>query len=331
MATFVSVTGSVTAVAPSVGFVLVGTVDAVAEFPWVRTALTAAQVARAAADLPMLVAGNVAGDGLQDPEWRSGGDWTTGLDETESDAAIRQSTRRLFDGVAHLHTMGDGAEPNYILFELDDVAFDVVALVGHNLADIGPTSVRVEIADDEVFSSRLEVLAEWTSDFTRRLVETQLGGGDGYRYSDVRYLRVVFEGGAGNPIRVGEVFLGTRYAPAHAQEIEDDEDAEESLMRESSPARSGEEQRVKAWSRRLNTTLRWRPDDDDYVALFRDWFAATAYGRDAFLWIPTPATDQRLCYLARCDGRLDVVNEGAANNTVSVTIREQAPYVAREQ
>lgn len=329
MPTSVAVTATVTSVIPAVYSTLVGEVDSVASYPWSRAALTAEQIAAAAADVPMLVAGNVAGDGVQDPEWRSSGLWTTGLDETVSDAVLRQRTTRVFDGLATLTTSGAASVDNALLFDLDSVAFDVAAIWAPNLPDIDPAEVRLEIADDEAFASNLEVLATWTGDYGRRLVELQLGGGDGYRYSDVRYLRIVFEGGVAAPIRIAEVYLGTRYAPEHAPEIEEDEDATESRWL-SAETDSGDVQRVPLWTRRLNTTLRWRPDTEEYVALFRDWFAATRWGADAALYIPTPASDPRVCYLVMPPTSLSVENHGAMAHEVAIGLREQAPYVAKE-
>lgn len=329
MPTSVAVTASVTSVIPAVYSTLVGEVDSVASFPWSRAALTAAQIATAAADVPMLVSGNVAGDGIQDPEWRSGGLWTTGLDETVTDAGLRQRTTRVFDGLATVTTRGGSSVDNALLFELDSVAFDVAALWVPNLVTIDPDAVRLEIADDEAFSSNLEVLAEWTSDYGRRLVEVQLGGGDGYRYSDVRYLRVVFDNGAALPIRVAEVYLGTRYSPDHAPEIEEDEDATESRWLEAE-ADDGDTQRVPLWTRRLNTTLRWRPDTTAYVDLFRDWHAGTRWGADPALYIPTPASDPRICYLVMPPTDLAIENQGAMAHEVAIGLREQAPYVAKE-
>lgn len=326
--------------AVSVGVTTVGPAVDVTPPVWTSTALTAAQVANAAADLPLLVADNVMGElGAEGaPQWRNGGSWATGTDETLTDTVIVWRTLRTYDGLADVPSAGAFDDPQHLLCHLDMVAFDTIAILGHNFADIDGTStlvVRVEIADDEAFTTRLQAIAEWSIDFGRRLVETQLGAGlevgntDGARYSDVTYLRVVIEGATGIP-EIGEVYLGTRYSPDHRQDVSTDEQRLASRYEET-VADDGTRQRVPRWTGRLQTSLLWMPDDDSYVDLFRDFFAGTSWGHAPALYIPEPATDERVCYFVRVTGDVSVANVEGDTHTVEVALDELAPYVSKEQ
>jgi hypothetical protein len=304
--------------------------------PWESTPLTAAEIAQAAADLPLLVAPNAASTRNQDAEWRTSLNLASGTDGTQTDTTIRQRTTRVHDGLADPPTIGPVSDEVALLFDLDGASMDVIAILGHNFHETEPDSVTVEIADDSAFALNLQTLAQWTGDWTRRLVETQLGAGfqvgntDGARFSSVRYLRVVIEGGVTARSRIGEVFLGLRYSPPHRQDDEIDEQATESLI-DIAEADSGQQQRVARWTGRLSASLRWRPDTTAYLSLFRDFFEAIRWGADSFLYIPTPETDERICYLTRTSPDLGIINDVALTHTTEIEIREQAPYVSKEQ
>lgn len=340
MAVVQDIGSAASVVAAAVDVVDVGGDVDVAPPVWTSAALTAAQVANAAADLPLLVANNVMGElGAEGaPQWRSGGSWAAGTDETITDTVIAWRTARTYDGLADVPSAGTFDDPQYLICHLDMVAFDTLAILGHNFADIDGTStlvVRVEIADDEAFTTRLQAIAEWSSDFGRRLVETQLGAGletgntDGARYSDVTYLRIAIEGATGIP-EIGEVYLGTRYSPDHRQDVDTDEQRLASRYEET-VADDGSRQRVPRWTGRLQTSLLWMPDDDTYVDLFRDFFAGTSWGHAPALYIPEPATDERVCYFVRVTGDVAVANVEGDTHTVEVALDELAPYVSKEQ
>jgi hypothetical protein len=73
------------------------------------------------------------------------------------------------------------------------------------------------------------------------------------------------------------------------------------------------------------------PDDDDYVDLFRDFFAGTQWGHAPALYIPEPDTDERICYFVRVTGDVSVSNVEGGTHTVEVALDELAPYVSKEQ
>ncbi len=300
--------------------------------PWASTPLTAEEVARAAADMPMLVAPNAARSSLVEPQWRSTGRWDDGTDLTLADSVLRWGGARLYDGEATVPSQRATtviSATTSLVFDLASATIDVIAILAHDLAGTNCSAVVVEIADDPGFTVRLQQLASWTGDFGRRLVETRLGGGSGNRYTGVRYLRIVFTVDWTHRFRIGEVFLGRRYAPPHRQDVEIDERTLDSVLLVGE-ADDGSERRLPRLTRRLNTTLRWRPDTAAYVQLFRDWFAAIRWGLDPFLYIPRPNADERACYFCRTSPDFAVINEVADAHTVEITVTELAPFVAKE-
>ena len=322
--------------AVSVGVTTVGPAVDVTPPVWVSTALTAAQIARMAADVPMFVHSNVTGDvGAEGvPQWRNGGSWATGTDETVSDAVLTWSTSRLYDGRGTTPTRGASDDPQHLICSLNEVSFNVVAIVGHNFLAATVSGVRVEIADDDAFTSRLQIIAQWTTGFGARLVSTALGAGletgntDGAVYSSVPYLRVVIEG-ASSDVQIGELFLGTRWAPPQPQDDDADERATASLV-DTAEAQSGRVQRVPRWTGRLQTALTWHPDTAEDVAGWRALYAGSQWGRDPVLWIPAPSSAPAAAYLVRLATDLATVNDAAEGYSTTVGMTELAPFVAKE-
>jgi hypothetical protein len=303
---------------------------------WVSTALTAAQIARMSADVPMFVHTNVTGTvGAEgEPQWRNGGTWTTGTDETVSDAILTWSTPRLYDGRGTTPTAGASDDPQHLICSLDEVAFDTIAIVGHNFLAATVSEVRVEIADDDAFSLRLQVITQWTTGFGARLVSTALGAGletgnaDGARYSSVPYLRVVIEG-ASSVVQIGELFLGTRWAPPQPQDDAADERMTASLV-DVAETQGGRVQRVPRWTGRLQTALTWHPDTAEDVAGWRALYTGSQWGRDPVLWIPAPSSAPEAAYLVRLETDLAVANDAAEGYSTTVGMTELAPYVSKE-
>ena len=320
--------------AVSVGVTTVGPAVDVIPPVWVSTPLTAAQIARMTADVPMFVHSNVTGDVGPDgvPQWRNGGSWAAGTDETVSDAVLTWSTSRLYDGRGTTPTRGASDDPQHLICSLDEVTFDAIAIIGHNFLAATVSEVRVEIADDDAFTSRLEVLATWTSGFGSRLVSTTLGAAPGpippARYSNVPYLRVVIEG-ASSDVQIGELFLGTRWAPPQPQDDDADERATASLV-DTAEAQSGRVQRVPRWTGRLQTALTWHPDTAEDVAGWRALYAGSQWGRDPVLWIPAPSSAPEAAYLVRLATDLAVANDAAEGYSTTVGMTELAPFVSKE-
>jgi hypothetical protein len=326
----------VSAVVSAVGVADVGGDVEFAAPIWISTALTAAQVARMTADVPMFVHSNVTGtvgaEGV--PQWRNGGSWATGTDETESDAVLTWSTTRLYDGRGTTPTAGANDDPQHLICSLDEVAFDTVAIIGHNFLAATVSEVRVEIADDDAFTARLQIIAQWTTGFGARLVSTDLGAGletgnvDGARYSSVPYLRVVIEG-ASSVVQIGELFLGTRWAPPQPQDDDADERMTASLV-DVAETQGGRVQRVPRWTGRLQTALTWHPDTAEDVAGWRALYAGSQWARDPVLWIPAPSSAPEAAYLVRLETDLAVANDAAEGYSTTVGMTELAPFVSKE-
>lgn len=304
--------------------------------PWTYEALSATEVALAAADVPMFVAPNALVSPVRDAEWRTGLTWRVGSDSTASDAVLRWSAARVYDGLGDPPTLSSAAMPNAMVFELADGlgVGDAVAIVGHNLDEVAPTAVTLQVASDDGYSFNLQSIARWTTGFGQRLVETQLGVGlhtgvvSGARYT-TRYLRLLIEGGSTTAVRIGEIWFGRRHTPSHRQEYEADEQALSSRV-DVAEAEDGTQQRIARWTGRLDTVLRWRPDSAAYVAVFRGLLEATRWGADPMLYIPRPSSAETECYLVRTTPDVDVPNLEAGLYEIELPLIEQSPYVSKE-
>lgn len=308
---------------------------------WSFAEVPADYEARYAADLPMLVARNQAGTNNAVAQWRTSGSWASGSSSTYSDGVLSWATSRAWDDRAEPRTRATALSAGqvYLIFDLQNVTFDVAAIVGHNFGTAGTTRVRIQIADDNAFTTRLQTIADWNgapwlgSSTTRRLVSVTLGAGvhvgvtTAAQYSGVRYLRILFD--STTPPEIGEVWLGVRYPPPNRPNFPDDESRTETATAEAE-SEAGVQHAVTQWSGRLVFTPTWWPDSVTYANLFRDAFAYSGYGTKPFLYLPNPSTSTRSAYVMRTDPRLAVIQTSGSAREVRLPMREQAPFVSKE-
>lgn len=187
---------------------------------WAFEDLTADEIARAAADKPL-----VAALGAMDEAFTANAKWTEdGLlsSLSRNDADFLPSNAH--DRQLHIVTKPSLTHSDnewYLVFELETPGtFDLVMIAGHNFGTIGEDgngglTIELQIATDSAFTSNLETLATFTpQQSNHRLVELDLGhtaDAGPNRYSNVRFVRLKIARAAGNFVpEVSELFLGRR-------------------------------------------------------------------------------------------------------------------------
>lgn len=303
--------------------------------PWSSAELSATELDRLADDLPIIAYGNAAKSANVEAEWRESGAWGSGQDDS---AVIGFGALAYDDDCLEDTYPAVDASPMHMIFDLDDVSFDTIAIVGGNWDSLTSlTEVSVEIADDEDFTTNAQIIATWTANFGRRLVSATLGAGLGDpnvtvagRYSGVQYLRVRVEyAGSGDVPAFGELFLMTRAALPHRPNDPIDEESLESSWSETETD-EGVIYRTIDYTGRLVLGAKWSPDSTTYENQFRTLFEGSAFGDDPVLWIPHPDTDVREAYVVRLDPSMSVVPVAGESRSVDVVLTEQKPFVSKE-
>lgn len=176
-------------------------------------AIGATELALFNADMPAVCGKNYALDASA-IEWRQGGSFGGGSDETDSDGP----TTYLVDSQDYLQSYPTTAVNTYLLINLGASNLgivDTVALKNHNLYTEGVTSVTVEFDQNQNGNFAAVDTAATTNPQTtgsdKRIVELDLHhtGSDPRRYTDVQYLRIGISGGTPTP-KIGEIFVGRR-------------------------------------------------------------------------------------------------------------------------
>ncbi len=299
-----------------------------------RVDMSAADYVALGLDCPILIAGNTVRDATA-IEWRSGGSWASGSDETEPNWL----TRHLYDGHHHLWT-----RPNYplrttyyLLLVLPSVTFDAVAVLGHNFGELSSASVQLQVADDNAFTTNLRNLFTWSSSMGKRLVSVQLGIADdlmvrGGIYSGVVYARLKISCLALEPRpKIGELWLGTAHQLPHKPNFDGfDEDQYEGEA-DVTETVSGRRHHVERYAGRRVLSAGWSSSDAAYDAIFRDSFEASRYGRDPVLYIPRPSTDVRAAYVMRANDPQAILQETDPNERdARLAMLEVGPYASEE-
>lgn len=303
--------------------------------PWSSAELSATELDRLAADLPIIAHSNAAKDANNEPEWRESGEWGSGQDDS---AVIGFGALAYDDCCLETTYPAVDAATMHFIFDLADVSFDTIAIVGHNFDDLTSlTEVTFEVADDEDFSVNLQEVATWTANFGRRLVSVTLGAGlsdpnvtVAGRYSDVQYARLRIEyAGSGDVPAFGEIFLMTRAALPHRPDDPFDDQELESAWSDLETD-TGVIYRAFDYTGRLSVGAKWSPDSSTYENQFRTLFDGAAFGSEPVLWIPEPDSDPRAAYVVRQDPSLAVIPVAGDARSVDLGLLEQTPFVSKE-
>src|SRR5882672_3825951 len=304
--------------------------------PWTSANLTATELTRLAADLPILGYRNALQTSIADPIWNVSGD---GVDPDTTEPFFPGA--RAYDDAGYLLTRPQeetGPITHCLIFQLSAATFDHAAILGHNF-DLLPQSgvsfeIRLEIANDLSFTSNNQIIYRWTTGLTRRLASFGLDHATGtfQRYSAVDFARIVIVYNATSPApppQLAEIFLGIRTALPNRPETPVDESQLESQI-DVLETDFGPERLTSIYTGRLAFGPRWRPDSTVYADQFRTWFAGTSYGLHPFLWAPAPSSSAASCYFARTEPALSVVPISGTEQEVTIPIVEQLPFVSKE-
>jgi len=287
--------------------------------------VAAADRTLAAADCPMLGAQMVVSP--NDAEWRQGGSWAAGSDES----AAANPARWGYDGFTDLVTKpGTSQTTWYYLLSLSSspITFDFVAILGHNFGTITGLTVSVEIANNNAYSTNLlEVTSFSPGTSNDRLVDLVLGGATAQRYTSVPYVRLKITGTSGAP-EVGELILGKR---CQLQNKPDRPYDNAKLYQNAGyfVADSGVRQDY-AWSRGARQLVATIPvTGATKIAEVRDWFDDTQQGTRRFVWVEDPNTSPATSlYLMSMEGEnksLDFDGVGPNYNELRLSAVEQGP------
>ena len=257
-------------------------------------------------------------------EWRTSGSFASGSDATDASyPAIRAA-----DGKTHLHTRPASNQTTWYYMlntGTTTISFDFIVIIGHFFGT-DSTTVSVEVADNNAFTTNLREIASWTPSDDNRLVDLSLlhTGADAQRYSTVQFLRVKTTGASHKP-EIGELFLGRRRQLKHKPNLNWD-----SYGRFSESAnfvsQSGVVTRYTHHKGRRDIVANFNPHETAFQTDFTDWFEQIDYGQKPFIWIDDPSTtpgDAHLMMMTESSMEFPFV--GPNERTLLIEAREQGP------
>lgn len=267
--------------------------------------------------------------------WNRAGDFTDGAGD---ESATGFPATRAHDQLTSKLTKPDAArDPWFWMFDAPSgLIFDTFVLIGHNLGGLNVT-VRLQIADDETFTTNLETIATFSgltgSTSGRnddRLVSFNLDHTSTapQTYSDVLFFRIEFDFSLALIPEIREVFLGERqqlkrgilapHDPQHAM-------SETRLVR----SRSGSAV-VFEFNRgqgEFDPEVIAASLDPTEATRIRDIFTRNRQGALPLIYTPRPGTVPLDSYFGFLDPpELLFPIDGAGNRRALLNIREQGPF-----
>ena len=326
--------------------------------PAIRGTLTSAQTQALEADKPLMVPTNLAEHYQNSAEWRTGGSWATGSDDT----ATGYATARVFERFPSVQTKGTTAGTvHYLIFDLDtsttssvlgDAArFDTVAIINHNFGSLTPgaghhAKVEVEVSNNSNFSSAYTIAERDEIQDDRRLIFWSLGAPEGNsyeHYTDIRYLRLKITMSISTAApSIGQVILGRRYQMSQRPNVPYDDQAFTSEVSDFSST-SGIVARYVRHAGRRKFAPTWNPTGADGFGLddlttLRDWFENCGYGSKPFLYLDKPHSERetaltgttRIGHYCMASPALNIPAEGPVLRVAAFEFTESAPFVSGE-
>jgi len=312
--------------------------------PYSAAALTGAETTGFDADKPLLVVQKALT--ATDAEWTTTGD-LSGSGDSQTDASFPGS--RAHDDIGSLITKIrsdsapiSAASPKYFNFEFGaGISFDTLLILDHNFNSGGFTSVSLELADNDAFSSNVIEIGKYTVDGTtdNRILITNLnsaGGSSTYsssgtaqRYSSVERCRLKIEHSGSKTPALGEVFLGTRYQLQKNPDVPWDNKAEFSETTEFK-ALSGLTRRYVRYRGQATRNLRSPIADSAEITVIEDWWDATEEGTRPFLYVETPSSAAKPYLMIMDTPALNFPLVGPFERVLAFSMTEQPPYLSRE-
>lgn len=184
---------------------------------WASADIPAAEVALLAADKPVMLGQNLLRDASQVFMSRDSILSLPASDDSDPD----HPSSMLYDGMTHARAKGNADDNQWFIhmdFGTDGVTFDSIAFLNHNLWSEGTTLLRIQVFDDDAYSTGAKTIYEDASFDTSRSDDRRLalldlhhiGDTDPQRYTTVQYLRVLITGVAGSRPEIGELIVSRR-------------------------------------------------------------------------------------------------------------------------
>lgn len=277
--------------------------------------LTAAEIALAAADKPILAA-------TPDPDFLTAG-WVVGstfgtiVSATDNDPD--RPAIRAWDGLPGLQTQPDSDNTlfTFVMEHTKGIEFDFVGFLNHNFDTIDMTTLILQIADDTLFAVNFRELmninpsALLSSD--RRFADLSLfhTGSDPIRYSQVQFMRLrITLGSSGRPL-IGQVVFGRRRQLKHEPNRPWDPTDLHSLG-DAFESRGGSISVTPRYKGRREITANLNPDTSPTAAPsphqqdLIDWYVQTEHGILPYVWIDKPdATPNDFFFMRRREPSLE--------------------------
>lgn len=260
---------------------------------WDSAEIPAAELAYAAADKPILVGRNWLRESAVATRWNQTGSFAD-ADESDSDGPAARG----HDEYDHLQTYPDSSQTNwYYLMDLGaEREIDTVAIL--NPSNTSGVTIRVQIADNNTFTTRASTLKLDTPTDNNRLIYLTLShsGATARRYTLTRYVRIYFTKGAGFIPKMGEVIVGRRLQLPYKPTRPFDPNRLVSDIARFQSVSGIQSTYVRSKGRsKLAATL--EQDDATQIADFETfWEEHIDFGTQPYLWIPDPNTTPSAAY-----------------------------------
>lgn len=289
-------------------------------------------VAAIQADKPIILSDNYVDSG-SDLEWRQGGSFAAGSDETDAD----YPTTRLYDGFTHLATRPDAQQNTwYLIMDLKAASCNSVAIW---LRTTSATTLSFQTADDNAFTTNLTTLATWSissslpsGEFlnTRRASFSLDDGSNSHsQVSTLRYARWKFTGTAILP-QVTECWVAdgihARQNPSYPWPV-DYEDASVGDFVSDTLRRK----RYVQWARRKRIAVDFPLDVDARISEYSGFFSTQNIAAEGFVWSDAPNDDENRVHLMKLEAPISDILESETNTrTARIVAVEQGPFYAGE-
>lgn len=294
-----------------------------------KAQLSAGDAALLAADKPILCGPNAGAVTGVTAWWNNVKSFAAGSDQS----ATSQPARYAVDEYNHVLTYPNAAGTTwYLLFDFGaaGIEFDTILLVKHNVNGV---TYSVEVADNNAFTTNLEALVNGAVIGTsKRYPSLTLFGGNGYRYSTVRYVAITFASGGAITPQVGEVwFLRRRQLKFRPSLPYDDRFGQ--TRRDESETYGGIIQTVaRGQPQRRMLDAQWSTYETAYIDDLHAWIYAVEGGNRPFVWFERPTTDPNEAYVFKSSDDLwQLPLLGPLERRASLRAKEQGPYFYRRE
>lgn len=263
---------------------------------WSSAALTSDEIARAAADKPIVVAANALDTRTGTTPIR----WTIGGAGTDADQVnTSYPAAALYDGLLTVNTEPQSSRTLwYLNLTLDGTQdIDCCVIIGHNFGTNGAT-VQLQIADDAAHSTNAQTIATWTpsapasgkDDLRLASLSLKHTGSAALRYSSVSHVRLRISTSGSTIPKIRELWLGRRrQLPRHPSLPWDEDRFQQRSARFETDGGSIIDRVYWKGRRALSPSILVSSTADQSELL--SFFAESEHGTRSMLWFDEPGTN----------------------------------------